>query len=463
MNRFISLFIFGLTFVLCSCGGGGGDKSNGPITPSNVTVSSITLSKTSSDLVIGSTLQLTATLSPSNATDKTITWSSSNTSIATVTPTGLVTAKAEGSTNITASAGGKNAVCKITVKKPAIAVTSIELDKTDITLDAGETSTIKATVKPDNATVKTITWTSSKPTVATVDGNGKVTGLDNGTTNITATCGDKTAICKVTVKVLVKSISLDQSSATIIKGEIPLILQLTITPENAADKTIKWSSSNINIATVKNGVVTAVNAGDAVITAEVGDKKAQCKVTVVLCRTVDLGLSVKWADRNIGANSEEEYGDYYAWGEIETKDIYTWDTYKWGTEYNLTKYLGKCTLDLSDDIANVVLGGNWRMPTERELWELISGCDWNWTTISGINGFRVVSKKNGNSIFLPAGGLRTDNIVYNNITGDYWSSSHGSWPEQGASFLQFSANMGKSITVAGTPRSHGYTIRAVTK
>ena len=167
-----------------------------------VPVSSITISSTSAELIIGETLQLSATVSPSTATDKTVGWTSSNASIATVSPTGLVKAVAEGNCSITASCNGKIATCAITVKKPIIAVTSIELDKTDIIMYVGDEETLKATVKPDDATDKTITWGSSKTGVATVDSNGKVKAIADGVATITASCGGKTASCKVTIKIL---------------------------------------------------------------------------------------------------------------------------------------------------------------------------------------------------------------------------------------------------------------------
>ena len=199
MKTFKALTFIAFAAVVCSCGGGKEDKPDGPITPSVVAVSSVTLSKTEAELVIGNTLQLTATVSPSNATEKNVTWNSSNATVAAVTPTGLVTAKAEGTANITASCGGKSATCKLTVKKPAVAVTSVELDKTEINLYEEETYTLQATVKPDNATDKTITWASSKPDVATVGNDGKVTAVKEGTATITAKAGEKSATCKVTV------------------------------------------------------------------------------------------------------------------------------------------------------------------------------------------------------------------------------------------------------------------------
>ena len=281
MESIKALAFITIAAVVCSCGGGKEDKPDGPITPSVVAVSSVSLSKTEAELVVGNTLQLTATVSPSNATDKTLTWNSSSSTIASVSPTGLVTAKAEGSANITASCGGKSATCKLTVKKPIVAVTSVELDKPEITLDAEETYTLKATVKPDNATDKTVTWASSKPDIATVDNNGKVTGVNNGVASVTATSGGKSASCKVNVVVKVKSITLSQTTATISVGEDPLILTATISPDNAADKTVTWSTNNASVATVSNGKVTAVTAGTATITAKAGDKSATCTVTVI--------------------------------------------------------------------------------------------------------------------------------------------------------------------------------------
>ncbi len=150
---------------------------------------------------------------------------------------------------------------------------------------------------------------------------------------------------------------------------------------------------------------------------------------------VDLGLSVKWATCNLGAHQPEEYGDYYAWGETEIKMTYDWSVYKWsnGSSSSLTKYntnssLGrvdhKTVLDPADDVAKVKLGGSWRMPSDTEWTELRTKCTWTWTTQSGVNGYRVTSKINGNSIFLPVAGFRLNSDPYIvGISGYYWSSS----------------------------------------
>ena len=287
MTRFLKVLILSLVIILAySCGGGGDSSGSGPYTPpANVAVSSVSLSKATADLVIGGSVQLTATVSPSNATDKTVTWTTSNAAIATVSPTGLVTAVAEGTANITATAGGKSAVCKVTVSKPVISVTSVELDNTDITINKGDSKTLKATVKPDNATDKNVTWSSSKTDIATVDNNGKVTAVAKGEATITASCGGKTATCKVTVFVPVESVTLSDTHLDMEKGESKT-LTATVKPDDVTDKTVSWSSSNTSVATVTNeGVVLAVAAGTSTITATAGGKTATCSITVTVAVT----------------------------------------------------------------------------------------------------------------------------------------------------------------------------------
>ena len=157
----------------------------------------------------GETLTLTATVKPDNATDKTVTWSSSNSSVATVDANGKVTAVAQGTAIVTAKAGDKTATCTVIVMKTDIPVESITLDKYYLELTEGETGTITATVKPDNATNKTVTWSSSNPTIAAVDQNGIVTALQSGEVIISAKAGAWTASCMVRVKKKSTSVSGD--------------------------------------------------------------------------------------------------------------------------------------------------------------------------------------------------------------------------------------------------------------
>ena len=134
-------------------------------------------------------------------------------------------------------------------------------------------------------------------------------------------------------------------------------------------------------------------------------------------RVVDLGLSVKWASCNVGANAPEEYGDYFAWGEISPKKEYTED--------NCTTY-GVPMSDIAGnpayDAATANWGGNWRMPTKDEIIELRKNCTWEWTSLNGVNGKRVTGP-NGNSIFLPAAGFCESSSYYVGSDGYYWSST----------------------------------------
>ena len=253
------------------------------VTASAVPVTSISLDKTTLALAEQDTYQLTATVKPDNATDKNVTWSTAKAAIATVSDNGLVTAVAEGTTTITAKAGDKTATCAVTVSKKVIPVTSVTLNKTSLALTEQETFQLSATVSPDNATDKTVTWSSSNTAIATVSDNGLVTAVAEGTTTITAKAGDKTATCTVTVskKVIpVTSVSLNKTSLALTEQET-FQLSATVSPDNATDKTVTWSSSNTAVATVSsNGLVTAVQEGSATITAKAGDKTATCTVTV---------------------------------------------------------------------------------------------------------------------------------------------------------------------------------------
>lgn len=148
---------------------------------------------------------------------------------------------------------------------------------------------------------------------------------------------------------------------------------------------------------------------------------------------VDLGLSVMWATCNVGASKPEDYGYYFAWGEVDPKADYSWETYKYGsssrsfTKYNTVSAYGtvdnKMTLELSDDAARINWGETWRMPTGSEQEELRNNCAWLWTTLNGVKGYKVTSKINGNSIFLPAAGERNSSSLLSAEKCYIWSSS----------------------------------------
>ena len=180
---------------------------------------------------------------------------------------------------------------------------------------------------------------------------------------------------------------------------------------------------------------------------------------------IDLGLSVKWAIENLGESLPGKSGDYYAWGETETKSDYSWSTYQYGLSSSLTKYNNdpdkgkvdnKTQLDLSDDAANVVWGGDWRMPTSKELAELYQNCDW--TYIADQQGFRVTSRINGKAIFLAIGGCMSGTSIFR--PGEwayYWTSTLSDDPSL-AHVLYFDNNGYKDVT---HPRYCGCFIRPV--
>ena len=167
---------------------------------------------------------------------------------------------------------------------------------------------------------------------------------------------------------------------------------------------------------------------------------------VVKVQAVDLGLSVKWANMNVGAESPEGYGDYFAWGETSTKETYYWSTYFDTNDdgNTFTKYNnegGKTVLAPKDDAAHVNWGGSWRMPTKAECQELLDNCTWTWTTQNGINGYKVTSNKAGYTdkfIFLPAAGCRLgSDFFYVGSYGLYWSSSLHGYYSYYARYLDF--------------------------
>lgn len=186
---------------------------------------------------------------------------------------------------------------------------------------------------------------------------------------------------------------------------------------------------------------------------------------------IDLGLSVKWATCNVGANNPEEYGDYFAWGEVQPNRHYSWDYYTWGHGfYSLTKYCNdrnygyngfmdyKLELEKTDDAASDNWGSEWRMPTKEELQELLDNCTWTWTTLNDVYGYKVEGA-NGKSIFLPAAGFKSDQSIYSaGSQGYYWANSCvESFPAY-AWMIHFNS---KYMTLDYFPRFYGRTIRPV--
>ena len=255
-----------------------GEKSATCAVTVTTPVESVSLDHNSITLEEGKSVTLVATISPNDADVQTVSWSTSDASVATV-DNGKVTGVKEGSATITASAGGKSATCSVTVKRNVIAVESVTLNKTVLDFKKGESETLIATVKPDNATDKNVTWSSSDATIASVTQDGTVTALKSGIATVTASAGGKSATCTVTVTTPVESVSLDRNSVTLEEGQ-STNLMVTISPNDADDKTVVWKTSDAAVATVTSGKVTAVKEGTATITATVGGKSATCAVTV---------------------------------------------------------------------------------------------------------------------------------------------------------------------------------------
>ena len=292
---------FALTAVLVSFT----DCSKKPVKPSVITVTEASLNKTTLSLTVEGKETLTVTITPADATDKSVTWSSDNTAIATVnSTTGEVTAVAVGEAEIKATTvgGRKTASCTVTVTAATVAVTRVTPNKvavTGVTLNKTATSlilaaapeTLVATVAPANATNKNVTWSSDNTAVAIVSSTtGTVYSIALGTAKITATTvsGSKTASCTVTVT----EVTVDVTGVTLNKTATSLgvgakeTLSATVAPTNATNKNVTWSSDNTAVATVNSstGEVIAVSLGTAKITATTvsGSKTASCTVTVII-------------------------------------------------------------------------------------------------------------------------------------------------------------------------------------
>ena len=170
---------------------------------------------------------------------------------------------------------------------------------------------------------------------------------------------------------------------------------------------------------------------------------------------VDLGLSVKWATCNIGASKPEDYGDYFAWGEAKTKSDFT--------EKNSTTY--KKRNYVFNDAARTNWGGTWRMPTKAECQELIDNCTYTFTTVCGHMGYKVTSKKNGNSIFLPCAPMRGAYAQGVEGTCWYWSSSPSPYDDDNRTAVAIRDSTNRTLSVSGVAnfRYDGYSIRPVSK
>lgn len=251
-----------------------------------IPVTGVTVDKTEAKMKVGETLRIIAEVSPSNAANKNVTWSSTDTSVVTVSDTGLCTAKAGGSATIVVRTqdGGFVATCMITVYQE---VESIRLSKTTARVGRGSTIRLRATVLPETATNKKVTWSSSDNSIATVNQDGEVTGLKIGDPVIitaTTVSGNKMATCKVTVTEPVTGLIISPTSKTLKKGQYFTIKATVYPTDRVTNDTVLWASSNPKVAKVDSkGKVTAVAGGKATIQAKTEDQGflGFCTVTVI--------------------------------------------------------------------------------------------------------------------------------------------------------------------------------------
>ena len=270
-----------------------------------VPVTGIALNKGASYLLTGNSEILVATVYPSDATNQNITWTSSNSLIASVDSSGVVITGTNTGTvviTVTTADGGYTASCQFTVTATPVPVTGVTLNKSSTVTAIGNSETLFATIAPLNATNQNLIWTSSNPGVAAVSAQGNVTGTGEGTAAITVATADGnfTAQCAVTVTampVAVAGIDLVPSSITVLVGNQGE-LTATILPSNATNQNLTWMSSNNLVASVdSSGVVTGVSPGSAVITVTTqdGGYSKTCAAVIASAVTYTVSYDGNWA------------------------------------------------------------------------------------------------------------------------------------------------------------------------
>lgn len=343
----------------------------------SLNVSNVTLNPESS------TYQLVTTIIPDNCTD-TVSYESSNSAVAIVDNNGLITLVNDGNCDITVTCGSQTATCSVIVQNVSVDCDTITLSETSITLTDKSQHDITATVTPDNCTYE-VSWSSEDDGIVTIDNGGHMTAVANGTTNIIATCGSKSASCSVTVsleEVNVPCTSIQLSSDTLtFTGSGSQTLTCTVTPENTTD-TITWSSDNESVATVNNGIVTAIGNGSCTITANCGNYSDTCSVEV--SGIVESEWDVEWngetnllpvgmtANNNVVFVMNEETGRY----EISTSAK--------NTEANVSidNSVGKGIMEVEIGSTNFISGKGWNngialCPISGKRQVLYTTANWN--------------------------------------------------------------------------------------
>ena len=285
---------------------GSGKKATCTVTVTQP-VKGVTVSPSSVVIQKDNVQKLTASVVPENATNKKLIYKSSNETVAVVSNDGIITARSEGWATITVCSEENQAIygtCTVKVGLP-VYVTKITLDTTNVTMWAGATRQLGVSIEPANADIKTVTYGSSNPDVATVSSNGLITAKKKGTATITVTATDgsgKSASCAVIVKQPVTGIQITPNGFTLVKGDVK-DLKANVSPADADNPDVIWTSSNTNIAAVSSkGQVTAVNEGSCVITATCKDNasiSASCTI-VVGTPVASVALAPNRASMNTG-------------------------------------------------------------------------------------------------------------------------------------------------------------------
>lgn len=259
----------------------GGKTASCEITVLPRAVESISLDKTRVELKTGEEVIVTATINPDNASNMNVTWTSDDKNIATVTD-GKIVGVNVGNTIVTVKTedGGKTATCNVVVLPWT--VESVSLDYTQVTMNRGEEFILTATIHPDNAANKNVTWSSSDENIVTVV-DGKVTAVNAGQATITVKTedGEKTATCDITVKVPVTGVTMEQSEVRIKLGT-STSLSASVQPADATNKSLRWSINNTAVATISDNVVTAVGLGTAVVTVRTVDGGFSAKTKIIV-------------------------------------------------------------------------------------------------------------------------------------------------------------------------------------
>lgn len=242
-----------------------------------ISVSSVSITPDKVYIAVNEEFQLTATVLPEEATNKNVTWTSSNPNRVTVTDEGVITGVSSGYSYITATCGDVSSKIEVNVVN-----LNIKLNSKTAEIPLGEDLQLIATISPSTTNEQHITWETSDPKVVSIDQNGLVKSLSLGNAEITAKVGEATATCSITViPIMAEEIILNVTEATLTVGEM-IELEATVLPENTTEPTVIWTSSNSEVATVsETGLVTALSVGSSIMTASCGDVSAECLITVL--------------------------------------------------------------------------------------------------------------------------------------------------------------------------------------